>query len=200
MSVTWEQQQKRDVNWYKADINKNIALHLNCDYFTMIYDLYCKSIHGKSFRNALEVGISNTGGYLSIIDKISKRIGLDPAVDLLRKMDMLPLSFHIKYVRGFAENMPFSSNFFDLVIISNALDHVKDMKKSVEEIERVIKDGGYVLFATYLRVKKPHPWTWQTAEEARNMFKNFKVIEEHEVKDNRPFFRRSDAYIAILQK
>lgn len=35
--ISWEKQQINDIQWYKNDINKNIALHLNCDYFTYIY-------------------------------------------------------------------------------------------------------------------------------------------------------------------
>jgi ubiquinone/menaquinone biosynthesis C-methylase UbiE len=200
MSIPWETQQKNDIKWYAADINKNISLHTSCDYFTLIYKDYCKYLHGKSFQKALDVGISNTGGYMSFMPGISKRFGLDPAVDYLRSIDMLPVSSHIKYVRGFAEEMPFGDKSFDLVVVTNAIDHVRDMEKSIEEIRRVLKDDGLVLFATYLRVTKPHPWTFQDTLEAQKLFKGFKVLEHHEVKDNRPFYSRNNAYIAIMCK
>jgi SAM-dependent methyltransferase len=198
--ITWAKQQQNDVDWYKADINKNIALHLNCDYFSWMYENYCQAIHGKTFQNSLDIGISNTGGFTSIIPDIRKRFGLDPAVDLLKEMDMLPLSYHIHYIKGLAENMPFEKDTFDLIIITNALDHVQDMVQSMKELERVTQSGGYVLFATYLRVKKPHPWTFNSEEEARGMFKDFELIDEHTVIDKRPFFQRNDSYIAIFKK
>lgn len=198
--IPWEDQQENDKKWYANDVNKNIALHLNCDFFTYVYDKYCKSIHNIYFGNAIDIGISNTGGFISVLPGIKRRYGLDTAISYLRSIDMLPLKNKIKYVEGSAEEIPFADKHFHLVIITNALDHVKDMGKCVKEIYRVLADGGYVLFETYLRVKKPHPWTFETWQEARNMFKELNVIEHYEITDNRPFFNRNDMYVAILKK
>lgn len=200
MSVPWAQQQINDITWYKNHFNKNIAMNVNYDYFTYIYEKYCTSIHGLHFSSAVEIGTSDTGGYLSVIPSIKKRIGIDPAVDLLREMDMLPLATHIRYRRGFCEDLPFKNDSVPLVIAANTLDHVKDMKKSASEIVRIMKPGGYFFFFTYLRVKKPHPFTFQDAADAKSFFPDLKVVEEHEIFDRRPFNRRSDAYSAIFQK
>jgi ubiquinone/menaquinone biosynthesis C-methylase UbiE len=113
---------------------------------------------------------------------------------------MLPLVNKIRYVNGSAEAIPFKDKSFELVILTNALDHFKDMNKAASEIYRVMKDGGYMLFATYLRVTKPHPWTFNTCTEASNMFPELNVIEQHLVMDNRPYYNRSDLYIAVLKK
>lgn len=48
-------------------------------------------------------------------------------------------------LRGVGENIPFPDEFFDAVFCSNALDHVEDPKKTVEEIHRVLKKGGYFI-------------------------------------------------------
>lgn len=200
MSIPWEVQQKNDIKWYKGHINKNIALNIHADYFTYIYKLYCSSIHAKQFKNALEIGISDTGGYLSIMPNIVKRIGFDPAVDLLKEMDMLPLADKISYVRGYAEQLPFGDNSFDLIIMSNALDHVRNIEETMAEVDRVLAPSGHILFATFLKVKRPHPWTWQSGEEARQLFKKYEVVEQHDIKDERPFFHRNDAYVAIFKK
>lgn len=200
MIVSWEQQRINDVAWYKAMVNKNIALHLNCDYFTLLYKNYCKSLHGKVFRNVVDIGISNTGGFLAIMpNKITYRVGFDPAVGMLKKTNMLPLAFHIHYKEGFAESMKFPTGSYDLVIITNAIDHVKDMEQSVKEIKRILKPEGYLLFNTYLRVKKPHPFTFETWREARKLWEGFSIIEHYEIKDNHPYDRRSDCYHAIMQ-
>jgi ubiquinone/menaquinone biosynthesis C-methylase UbiE len=116
------------------------------------------------------------------------------------EQDMLPLVSHIRYIQGFAEDLPFEDNFFDLVIISNTLDHVKDMKKAVNEIWRVLKKDGYVLFITYLKVKKPHPFTFQSVSEARNMFRGWGLIEEHHIIPDRPFNKRNEQYVGIFRK
>lgn len=200
MTVPWEKQQINDIQWYKASINKNISLHLNCDYFTLIYKNYCKTLHNLKFNNALDIGISNTGGYLAIMpNSIHRRVALDPAVDMLRKINMLPLRHHIWYKQGFAEEMKHKDNEFDLVIITNTLDHVRNMEKTVKEIERILIPGGYLLFNTYLRVNNPHPFTFQSWEEARSMFKDFSILEHYEITDNRPFMKRNNCYHAVMQ-
>lgn len=200
MSVPWATQQRRDLKWYEMHVNKRIALHLHIDYFTHIYETYCTTLHGKTFASALEIGPSDTGGYLAVMPGIRKRVGIDPAVDLLRKIDMLPLSHHIRYIQGFAEEIPFKKGSFPLVIASNAIDHVKDMEKSAEEIYRVLRKDGYLLLATFLKVKNPHPFTFQSGEDVKQLFNKLTVVEEHTVVDRRPFTRRNDAYIGIFQK
>ena len=198
--ILWAKQQENDRNWYKMHINKNIALHLHCDYFWHIYDKFCTSLHGKSFTSALEIGTSDTGGFLAIIPRLGKRVAIDSAVNLLRKMDMLPLSTHIQYRQGFAENLPYKSNRVPFIIISNAIDHCKDMQKVADEITRVLKPGGYLLLNTFLRVKKPHPWTFANEDEVKSLFPSLKIIEEHLVIDERPFTKRNDAFVVIFQK
>lgn len=199
--IPWSKQQQADINKVKEQhIDKQHALLMNIDFFEMNYLLYCKSLHGKGFKKALEIGPSVTGGYLSVIPNIRKRLAIDSLTDELKKQDMLPLISRIRYVQGFAENLPFDDKSFDLVIISNTLDHVQDMKRSVEEIDRVLKENGYVLFITYLKVKNPHPFTFTSVEEARDMFSKFKLIEEHHVIPGRAFNRRNEQYVGIFRK
>lgn len=199
--IPWETQQQADINKVKKQhIDKQHALLMNIDFFEMIYKMYCKALHGKIFHRALEIGPSVTGGYLSVIPGITYRTAIDSLADELLKQDMLPLTSHIRYVQGFSEALPFKDKTFNLVIISNTLDHVKDMKKSVEEIGRVLTDGGYVFFATYLKVKNPHPFTFNSVDEARDMFNKFELVEEHHIIPDRPFNRRNEQYVGIFRK
>ncbi|MDP2946748.1 MAG: methyltransferase domain-containing protein [Nanoarchaeota archaeon] len=47
--------------------------------------------------------------------------------------------FHIK---AFGENLPFENNLVDFVICNAVLEHVKEPRKIVNEIYRVLKPGG----------------------------------------------------------
>ena len=49
---------------------------------------------------------------------------------------------NIDYV-GSATNIPCVDNEFDLVIAQEVLEHINDPRKAVEEIHRVLKQGGY---------------------------------------------------------
>ncbi len=53
---------------------------------------------------------------------------------------------------GTATNIPFTGNFFDEIICSHVIEHVKDDKKCLKEIFRVLKKGGKL----YLRVPNIH--------------------------------------------
>ena len=46
------------------------------------------------------------------------------------------------YIHGQSESIPITDNFFDVVISVNAIDHVNDLAKTSQEIERVLKPGG----------------------------------------------------------
>jgi len=43
------------------------------------------------------------------------------------------------------QQMPFKNNEFDVVICNHVLEHVKDDKKAISEILRVLKKGGFAL-------------------------------------------------------
>lgn len=49
---------------------------------------------------------------------------------------------------GYAEEIPFQDNFFDIVIAQEVLEHVFDLKKALGEIKRVLKNKG----ETYIQV------------------------------------------------
>lgn len=60
-------------------------------------------------------------------------IGIDPSGKLLEQCSF-------KTVKGFAENLPFEDNSFDIVISVTVIHNFKDYQKGLSEIERVGKD------------------------------------------------------------
>jgi SAM-dependent methyltransferase len=81
---------------------------------------------------------------LSIAFEDCHIIGLDPLVHEYETAGF-PLSEfadRVTFVRGFAEDMPFSSQSFDAVISVNAIDHVDDFAGAAREISRVLKKDG----------------------------------------------------------
>ncbi len=49
-------------------------------------------------------------------------------------------------VKGFAEELPFEDNSFDLVYSTNVLEHVKDPRLVLRESLRILRPGGYLQF------------------------------------------------------
>jgi ubiquinone/menaquinone biosynthesis C-methylase UbiE len=51
-------------------------------------------------------------------------------------------------VEGFADNLPFASNSFDIVICDNVLEHLNEPELVLREVARVLKPGGVFLAKT----------------------------------------------------
>jgi 2-polyprenyl-3-methyl-5-hydroxy-6-metoxy-1,4-benzoquinol methylase len=49
--------------------------------------------------------------------------------------------------------LPFKNNFFDVVTAFDVIEHVKDYKKAIKNIFRVLKPNGIFLLSTPIEVK-----------------------------------------------
>ncbi len=100
--------------------------------------------YGSSF---LDVGCG--AGYSLMKAKIEfdcKVVGIDPEPGAhgvgrytSEEWKSLPI------IQGSAENLPFDDNSFDVVYSSHVLEHVSSEKKTLEEIQRVLKPGGVLV-------------------------------------------------------
>lgn len=106
-------------------------------------------------KQILEVG-SGRGGGASMIRKYhqpEKMVGLDfsgVAVNLCNKN----LSTDgLVFVEGDAENIPFSSESFDVVINVESSHCYSSMKSFLNEVIKVLRPGGHFLFTDF---RKPH--------------------------------------------
>ena len=55
---------------------------------------------------------------------------------------------HIKYKVGQVTDLPFESNFFDVVTAIELIEHVCDTQKMFKEFSRVLKTNGYLVITT----------------------------------------------------
>jgi len=122
-------------------------------------------------------GISTVLHYLK-----GEKYGLDPLADEYKKLYDYPEDIDIR--QGFCENIQFSNEYFDVVISSNSLDHVSDAQKSVEEIHRVLKKGGFFLLNVTIHkeamrnVDVGHPYNF-TKNDVYSLIENkFEIIYE----------------------
>lgn len=97
------------------------------------------------------IKILNIGVGAGDFENIAARNGwevysLDPSQDTINSIKQ-KLNMGDRARTGYAENNPFENNIFDVVCVSEVLEHLDDeqLKKSMSEIKRVLKPGGYII-------------------------------------------------------
>lgn len=112
----------------------------------------------------LEIGIG-TGLNLSHYEpeKVTHLTGIDPSRDTWSagdvREDQLPFDFD--FIPVSAEEMPFDSGRFDTVVMTYSLCTIPDPEKALQEIRRVLKPGGRLLFSEHGKAPDENIARWQ---------------------------------------
>lgn len=99
----------------------------------------------KKVNLILDAG-TGTGDFIAVLKEIfpkSEITGIDPnAESLYEAKEKYP---EVTFIENGAENLDFEDNVFDAASISMALHHVPDVQKSLNELQRVVKPGGWII-------------------------------------------------------
>lgn len=102
--------------------------------------------------NVLEIGIGS-GLNLPFYDhkKMRSLTAIDPSVEIwnLNQYNVNKLNFDFKFVQAFAEQIPLKSNSFDSIVITYSLCSIQDIVKAMNEMKRVLKPNGKLLFCEH---------------------------------------------------
>jgi len=98
-------------------------------------------------KTVLDVGCGNGVYTLSVAQVAQTAIGIDIERDRLREAqeDAVNLNASSKYVEANAECLPFLDSCCDVVMIIEALEHIKNPEIALKEAERVLKSQGYLV-------------------------------------------------------
>lgn len=113
-------------------------------------------------KRILDIGCGPAGS-LEWADNAKERVGLDSLADAY--LAQLHTSAHkMRYVSALSEAIPYPDGYFDVVCSFNSLDHVDDLKKTVDEIKRVTVANGLFLLLTEVHprptVNEPQVFGW----------------------------------------
>lgn len=115
-----------------------------------------KSLIGKAQGDVLEIG-SGTGFNFPYYERAQKVIAIEP--ESLMREKSLPraqnASVPIDVISAGAEELPFPDNTFDTVVGTLVLCTIPDAPKALQEIRRVCKPDGQVLFFEHVRLDHP---------------------------------------------
>ncbi|MDP2632338.1 MAG: glycosyltransferase [Candidatus Curtissbacteria bacterium] len=117
------------------------------------YDLLKKSTKVGSWH-VLEFGVGHGWNLPQMTKYFGKITGVDIAPSAI--MESKEYGFQntsLKILKG--ETLPFKNNSFDLIVATEVLEHVADLEKTVSELKRVVKKGGYILVSVpvYLNLR-----------------------------------------------
>jgi ubiquinone/menaquinone biosynthesis C-methylase UbiE len=114
--------------------------------------------------NVLEIGIGS-GLNLPFYDKrkVNHLTAIDPSAYIWKKnsFDTNTLGFEFDFMEAFSENIPAENNSFDTVVITYALCTIQDTDKAFDEIKRVLKKEGKLLFCEHGKAPDKKIVRWQ---------------------------------------
>lgn len=85
-----------------------------------------------------EILVESLASYTSIT-------GIDVAEEVLKEARRKFPGREFSFINASSMKLPFSEASFDMAAISKALHHVEDPRKTLGEMHRVVKPGGYLL-------------------------------------------------------
>ena len=128
-------------------------------FFTTFFGLTPADYAGM---RVLDVGCGPRGS-LEWASGVRRRIGLDP---LARDYRAFGTARHaMGYVSASSAAMPLADRAFDIVASFNSLDHVDDLRGTLDEIERVLAPGGRLLLIVEVNheatLTEPVTFSWE---------------------------------------
>jgi SAM-dependent methyltransferase len=109
-------------------------------------------------RICLDIGCGPRGS-MTWLTNARAAIGLDPLSEGYARFGIH--THRMTYLTAPAERMPLPSRYVDVVFSMNSLDHVDNLRKTCQEIRRVLRPGGH--FIASLNLGEPatatEPWT-----------------------------------------
>ncbi|MFC1979979.1 class I SAM-dependent methyltransferase [Chloroflexota bacterium] len=104
---------------------------------------------GKHARLRLNSKVLDIGcgpcGMINYLD-LGQKYALDSLMDFYLSSFDMPKD--VKWVAGRGEDIPFKDCFFDTVITTNCIEHVKNPDRVLSEINRILKENQGFLFLT----------------------------------------------------
>lgn len=127
------------------------------------------------------------------------KIGVDSLADEYVKIYDYPEDITIE--KSFGEKLSFENGSFDVVFMTNALDHAKSPQKVISEICRVLRSGGYFALTNELVKKgfkrdKAHPNNLEEKDILKLLSGKFNII----FKKYSPWFGLRQYYLGLLNE
>ena len=137
-------------------------LNCACSARPMIYQR--QKVVPQAEGNVLEVGIGS-GLNLPFYDKskVKKIWGLDPSEELNRMASKVATeeNLEVDFIISGAENIPLPDDHVDTVLITYTMCTIPEVEQANQEMKRVLKPGGKMIFCEHGKAPDPNIHKWQ---------------------------------------
>ena len=124
------------------------------------FDLFYSSYSLKNIlegKKVLDLGCGIGGDAIVLGEKwnVSEFYGIDvnqQSIDtIIHFISKYKTNIQYKFIESYAEKMPFENDFFDAIISIDTFEHVRSVKETLLECNRILKKGGveYIVFPSF---------------------------------------------------
>lgn len=147
----------------------------------------------KPGMNVLDIGCGMGFPLIELAARLGnscKLHGIDPWERALERVRLKMKVYDIKNVQvihGYAENMPFENDFFDLIVSNNGINNVNDMNQTLMECYRVSKSDAQLTIT--LNLDKTMLEFYNVFEETlaeNNLYDEIQKMKQHIYSKRRP--------------
>jgi ubiquinone/menaquinone biosynthesis C-methylase UbiE len=126
-------------------------------------------------KNILEIGFG-TGDLLKLISlKNSSNVFVGIEISSIAVHNLKKERPTLLLCCGSAENLPFLSNSFDVIIASHVLEHVERDESAVSEIARILKVAGIAIVAVPIYTDSSLHYRHYTVKSLELLFKRYNL-------------------------
>jgi SAM-dependent methyltransferase len=170
-----KKKQQAELNsWVLDDVSKRKEkIERETSRYPLLREQMGLNIIDLSDKRILEIG----GGPIGVIADVmcKSKVILDPLTEEYSKY--WPCPHHLD---GFGEDIPFSNDAFDVVVIVNSLDHCFYPEEVLEEVFRVLRPGGWLAIHNTINLASIHKGDYHTINLDENWFHN-KLDYDYEI-------------------
>lgn len=151
----WELFQEREKSFWKNKITGTNYNPNPVSDFTPFLKHWGVSANVFANKKVLEIG-SGPFGIFAAVAMINQTwlpkelVIIDPLMSFYQQFkisEMMPQ--HAHRIEGIGESIPFPDNFFDIIVTTNTIDHVKDYNIFLSEIKRLLNPEGSLYFSVH---------------------------------------------------
>jgi SAM-dependent methyltransferase len=134
-------------------------------YSVQLYHAVINDVSLADLR-VLEVGSGRGGGaaYIKRYHKTAEMVGVDFSARAVAMCNDVYNIRGLSFVQGDAENLPFDDNAFDAIINVESSHCYGSVDVFLLEVKRVLRPGGYFLYADFRDLDKMQRWRQQISD------------------------------------